>query len=320
MDKINCNKMTRHFKIQILFLLLSLGWINGQSYASFAGSFLRMGSSARSMAMGSAFTAEIDQGFAAYHNPASMVFLSKRQMGFSHHVLPLDRRFTATNFSTPLPPGASLGLAWISAGVDKIDGRTGSGQHTQYLSTSEDAFMISFAQKLFPWFSAGINVKILRHQLPINEVDLSGKGIGMDFGIFVQTNSGANLAFMIQDLNSRYQWKTDKIFEQGKVYAEQFPTIYRLGTTLQYNDFYIVGDGGVLMNASEVIGYTVRLGTEYQYLDNYYLRAGLGNRRMSVGVGLDWSFLKENDARLDYAFVFENPAGAAHIFTYAISF
>ena len=44
------------------------------------------------------------------------------------------------------------------------------------------------------------------------------------------------------------------------------------------------------MNASEVIGYTVRLGTEYQYLDNYYLRAGLGNRRMSVGVGLDWSY------------------------------
>ena len=55
-------------------------------------------------------------------------------------------------------------------------------------------------------------------------------------------------------------------------------------------------------------------------LDNYYFRAGLGNRRMSVGVGLDWSFIKENNARLDYAFVFENPAGAAHIFTYAISF
>ena len=180
--------------------------------------------------------------------------------------------------------------------------------------------MVSFAQQLFPWFSAGINVKILRHQLPINEVDLSGKGIGMDFGIFVKTNSGANLAFMIQDLNSRYQWKTDKIFEKGKVYAEQFPTIYRLGTTLQYNEFYVTADGGILMNASETVGYTVRLGTEYQYLDNYYFRAGLGNRRMSVGVGLDWSFIKENNARLDYAFVFENPAGAAHIFTYAISF
>ena len=312
--------MIKYFKPKIIYLILALTFINGQSYASFAGSFLRMGSSARSMAMGSAFTADIDPGFAAYHYPASMVFLERRQLGFSHHLLPLDRRFTATNFSIPLPPTASLGVAWISAGVDKIDGRTGAGQHTQYLSTSEDAFMISFAQKLFPWFSAGINVKILRHQLPINEVDLSGKGIGMDFGIFVKTNSGANLAFMIQDLNSRYQWKTDKIFEKGKVYAEQFPTIYRLGTTLQYNEFYVTADGGILMNASETVGYTVRLGTEYQYLDNYYFRAGLGNRRMSVGVGLDWSFIKENNARLDYAFVFENPAGAAHIFTYAISF
>ena len=312
--------MIKYFKPKIIYLILALTFINGQSYASFAGSFLRMGSSARSMAMGSAFTAEIDPGFAAYHNPASMVFLERRQLGFSHHLLPLDRRFTATNFSIPLPPTASLGVAWISAGVDKIDGRTGAGQHTQYLSTSEDAFMVSFAQQLFPWFSAGINVKILRHQLPINEVDLSGKGIGMDFGIFVKTNSGANLAFMIQDLNSRYQWKTDKIFEKGKVYAEQFPTIYRLGTTLQYNEFYVTADGGILMNASETVGYTVRLGTEYQYLDNYYFRAGLGNRRMSVGVGLDWSFIKENNARLDYAFVFENPAGAAHIFTYVISF
>ena len=312
--------MIKYFKPKIIYLILALTFINGQSYASFAGSFLRMGSSARSMAMGSAFTAEIDPGFAAYHNPASMVFLERRQLGFSHHLLPLDRRFTATNFSIPLPPTASLGVAWISAGVDKIDGRTGAGQHTQYLSTSEDAFMVSFAQQLFPWFSAGINVKILRHQLPINEVDLSGKGIGMDFGIFVKTNSGANLAFMIQDLNSRYQWKTDKIFEKGKVYAEQFPTIYRLGTTLQYNEFYVTADGGILMNASESVGYTVRLGTEYQYLNNYYFRAGLGNRRMSVGVGLDWSFIKENNARLDYAFVFENPAGAAHIFTYAISF
>ncbi len=312
--------MIKYFKPKIIYLILALTFINGQSYASLAGSFLRMGSSARSMAMGSAFTAEIDPGFAAYHNPASMVFLERRQLGFSHHLLPLDRRFTATNFSIPLPPTASLGVAWISAGVDKIDGRTGAGQHTQYLSTSEDAFMVSFAQQLFPWFSAGINVKILRHQLPINEVDLSGKGIGMDFGIFVKTNSGANLAFMIQDLNSRYQWKTDKIFEKGKVYAEQFPTIYRLGTTLQYNEFYVTADGGILMNASETVGYTVRLGTEYQYLDNYYFRAGLGNRRMSVGVGLDWSFIKENNARLDYAFVFENPAGAAHIFTYAISF
>jgi len=145
MDQISRDQVMRLLKIYIIYLIL-LSFVLAQDYASFAGSFLRMGSSARSMGMGSAFTAEIDEGFAAYHNPASMVFLEKRQVGFNHHFLPLDRRLTTTNISMPLPPTASLGISWISAGVDKIDGRNSAGEHTQYLSTSEDAMMISFAQ------------------------------------------------------------------------------------------------------------------------------------------------------------------------------
>ena len=304
----------------IISVLSAFSLLNAGDKASFAGGFLRMGASARAMAMGSGFTAEIDAGFAAYHNPGSMVFTNKRQLGFSHHFLPLSRRFMAANFSIPIPPSAGLGIAWISAGTDKIDGRTSSGEHTQYLSTSEDAFMISFAQRILPWFSAGLNIKILKHQLPMNTMDLAGKGMGMDFGVFIRTEKGANLAFMVQDLNSRYHWKTDKIFERGKEYVEQFPTLYRAGTTFHYGKAYVAADGGMIMNGKELLGYTIRIGGEYPYMDHYFIRAGLGNGRMSVGVGLDWSLLKDNDAKLDYAFVFENPAGSAHIFTYAFTF
>ena len=304
----------------IISVLSAFSLLNAGDKASFAGGFLRMGASARAMAMGSGFTAEIDAGFAAYHNPGSIVFTNKRQLGFSHHFLPLSRRFMAANFSALIPPSAGLGIAWISAGTDKIDGRTSSGEHTQYLSTSEDAFIISFAQQILPWFSAGLNVKILKHQLPMNTMDLSGKGIGMDFGVFIRTEKGANLAFMVQDLNSRYHWKTDKIFERGKEYVEQFPTFYRAGTTFHYGKAYVAADGGMIMNGKELLGYTIRIGGEYPYMDHYFIRAGLGNGRMSVGVGVDWSLLKDNDAKLDYAFVFENPAGSAHIFTYAFTF
>ena len=312
--------MISYFRPHLIFFLFSLTILFGRNYASFAGGFLRMGSSARSMAMGSGFTAEIDASFAAYHNPAAMVFLNKRQLGFSHHFLPLDRRFMAANLSAPLPPSASVGLAWVSAGVDKIDGRSIAGEHTQYLSTSEDAFFISFAQKILPWFSVGLTIQILNHQLPMNTMNIAGKGMGMDFGVFIHSESGPNLAFMVQDLNSRYQWKTDKIFERGKNYVEQFPTLYRAGSSFIYKSIYMTLDAGVVMNGNELLGYTMRVGGEYSYLDNYYLRGGLGNGRMSVGAGLDWSLLKENDGRLDYAFVFENPAGAAHIFTYAFTF
>ena len=311
--------MSRIYKY-IIFILATAALLNAGDKASFSGGFLRMGASARAMAMGSGFTAEIDAGFSAYHNPGSMVFTNKRQLGFSHHFLPLSRRFMAANFSTLIPPSAGLGIAWISAGTDKIDGRTSSGEHTQYLSTSEDAFIISFAQQILPWFSAGLNVKILKHQLPMNTMDLSGKGMGMDFGVFIRTEKGANLAFMVQDLNSRYHWKTDKIFERGKEYVEQFPTFYRAGTTFHYGKAYVAADGGMIMNGKELLGYTIRIGGEYPYMDHYFIRAGLGNGRMSVGVGVDWSLLKDNDAKLDYAFVFENPAGSAHIFTYAFTF
>ena len=312
--------MMAKFKPYIIILLIGTSFLSARNYASYAGGFLRMGSSARAMAMGSGFSAEIDPGFAAYHNPASMVYLSKRQLGFSHHFLPLDRRFMAANVSFPIPPSASLGLAWISAGVDKIDGRSTVGEHTQYLSTSEDAFIISFAQRILPWFSVGLNIKILNHQLPMNTMNLAGNGMGMDFGIFINSENGPNLAFMIQDLSSRYQWKTEKVFERGKVYIEQFPTLYRLGSNYTYKNVYLTGDAGMAMNGNELLGYTFRIGGEYPYLDNYYIRGGLGNGRMSVGVGLDWSLLKDKDGRLDYAFVFENTAGAAHIFTYAFSF
>ena len=91
-------------------------------------------------------------------------------------------------FQLLLPPSASVGLAWVSAGVDKIDGRNARrSEHTQYLSTSENAFIISFAQRILPWFSAGLNVKILNHQLPMNTMDIAGKGMGMDFGVFIHS-------------------------------------------------------------------------------------------------------------------------------------
>ena len=70
--------MSRIYKY-IIFILATAALLNAGDKASFAGGFLRMGASARAMAMGSGFTAEIDAGFSAYHNPGSMVFTNKRQ-------------------------------------------------------------------------------------------------------------------------------------------------------------------------------------------------------------------------------------------------
>ena len=310
-------------KYLIIIITSSLSF--AADYAGYSGSFLRMGTSARSLAMGSGFTAEIDQGFSAYHNPASVAFLNKRQLAFSHHALNLDRRLMMSSISTGIPPTAGLGVAWVSSGVDNIQGRSTSGKKTdQILSTSEDAIFISFAQRITPWLALGINVKILNHQLPMNESELAGKGTGFDIGFMVLPEEKLRFAFMIQDLNTNYQWNTGQVFEgEGRIYKESFPTMYRLGTTFTFQRIYFVGDIGVVANQDDILGMTMRFGGEYRLSENYFIRGGFGNSRFSLGAGLNFTFLNLNDAFFDYAVVIEPHSvsqGMIHVFTYAFNF
>jgi len=307
----------------LIIIITSLSF--AADYAGYSGAFLRMGTSARSLAMGSGFTAEIDQGFSAYHNPASVAFLNKRQLAFSHHALNLDRRLMMSSISTAIPPTAGLGVAWVSSGVDNIQGRTTSGKKTdQILSTSEDAIFISFAQRITPWLALGINVKILNHQLPMNESELAGKGTGFDIGFMVLPEEKLRFAFMIQDLNTNYHWNTGQVFEgEGRVYKESFPTMYRLGTTFTFQRIYFVGDIGVVANQDDILGMTMRFGGEYHISENYFIRGGFGNSRFSLGAGLNFTFLNLNDAFFDYAVVIEPYSGSQgmiHVFTYAFNF
>jgi hypothetical protein len=307
-----------------LIIIITSSLSIAADYAGYSGSFLRMGTSARSLAMGSGFTAEIDQGFTAYHNPAGVAFLNKRQLGFSYHALNLDRRLMMSSISTGLPPTAGMGVAWVSSGVDNIQGRSTAGSKTQVLSTSEDAIFISFAQRITPWLALGINVKILSHQLPMNESQLAGKGTGFDIGFMVLPEEKLRFAFMIQDLNTNYQWNTGQVFEgEGRVYKESFPTMYRLGTTFTFQRIYIAGDIGVVANQDDILGMTMRFGGEYHISENYFIRGGFGNSQFSLGAGLNFTFLNLNDAFFDYAVVIEPHSvsqGMIHVFTYAFNF
>ena len=93
--------------ITVLFFSCSFA----EDYAGLSGSFMRIGMTARSVAMGGAFTAEKDHGFSTFYNPAWAAFLIKRQVGLSYSSMSLDRRLSGLSFATPLPPTAGLGVA-----------------------------------------------------------------------------------------------------------------------------------------------------------------------------------------------------------------
>jgi hypothetical protein len=60
------------------------------------------------------------------------------------------------------------------------------------MQTGEDAFMVTFAQRVLPWLSVGANIKILQHQLPVNE-EYKGTGIGFDIGLLFKSGKTTTL-------------------------------------------------------------------------------------------------------------------------------
>ena len=304
-----------------IIILVLLSYAGAQDWGGQSGGFLRMGITARSIAMGGGFTAELDQSFSTFHNPAWAAFLIHRQLGSSYTNLTMDRRLAATSFATSLPPTAGVGVAWVFAGVNDIQGRYSTGMKSSKMQTGENALMITFAQRIVPWISIGANFKLLRYDLPITESDqISGSGIGFDIGLLIKAGTYSTFGIMVQDLSSNYQWNTNEIYTQGGPYKDEFPTIYRIGSRFNNKGLIIIGDVGVITDHNTYTGFLPRLGVEYGFLDQYYFRGGYGNGRMAFGIGYEYGLFKPRDSHIDYAFSMDWVSQTAHTISYAFSF
>ena len=227
----------------------------------------------------------------------------------------------ATSFSTPLPPTAGVGVAWVNAGVTDIQGRYSTGMKSTKMQTGENAIMINFAQKVLPWISFGATVKILRYDLPITESDqLTGSGIGFDIGILVKAGKFNTLGITVQDLSSNYQWDTGDVYAEGRLYKDEFPTIYRIGSRTNFKGMIVVGDIGLITDHETFVSALPRLGVEYGFLEQYYFRGGYGNGRTAFGLGYEYGLFKAHDSQIDYAFSMDWATQSAHTISYAFRF
>jgi len=314
--------MSRYIYIcLILFPTFSMaGDIGG-----FAGSFLRLGTSARSLAMGNAMTASVDRGFSGYHNPASVVFLEKSQLSVLHHVMPLDRFLASVNVSFQLPPTAGLSLAFVNSGVQGIDGRDNSGHHTETFSTSENAIFISFANQFVKNLGIGVNVKVVFQSIPHPEADAKGKsrGTGFDVGLMYRGFKNFDIGFALKDYNTAYNWNTDEVYEEsGQNYQDRFPMQVKTGINYHPKNFNISVDYVILSgNSGSVVDHRIMFGGEYEPIENVFIRGGLNDFVPAVGAGLNYSLFNRNDAFVDYAVrLGKGGDGFSHIFTYVFTF
>lgn len=261
-----------------------------------SGAFLRLGTGARALGMGGAFTGVADDGGAVYWNPAGMGFDQRRHLfNTLYRSMPLDRRQFVVSYTQGLSPGGGVGFAWIHAGVDDIDGRDLNGQPTGLLTDSENALLFSFSPRIHTRVSVGISMKLLLYRL----AGESAKGFGGDIGVLVRPLKPLTIGLMFRDVGTRLTWDTTGLFPQTIQRRETFPRSLVLGTSYRLWDRRITVAADV--DAAQRRDTQIRIGAEAALSSGLTIRSGLNDGRVAAGAGFITSV---KSARIHVLYVF----------------
>ncbi|MBL7074049.1 hypothetical protein ISS37_02260 [candidate division KSB1 bacterium] len=294
------------FCLFLVFFGLVFPGLSGASQGA-AGAFLRMGLGAKAMAMGDAFVAGGNDGFAGFYNPALLPSLVGRWIALSYRFLALDRRFMYLGYASPLKPTAGLAIGWISSGIGDVGGYDFEGNYYGDLTAGEDAFYFSFANKFGDRVSVGLSAKVVRHRLD----EVTARGFGLDFGGLIQVWSGLWIGGQVKDVRTQYSWDTSDYWEHGMSKVDHFPRVQRYGLCYRFS-----GSRMVMADVEAQDGEVAyHLGGEVGFVLNptalFVLRGGYDDGKPTLGFGYSFSLYRASSV-LDYAFVLEDvaPAGS----------
>lgn len=315
-----------------------------------AGAFARLGFGARGIAMGNALVADASGYTSPYYNPALAPFIVQQNLEASAALMTFDRQLQFLQLGTPLRPRAGIAAGLIHAGVSDIDGRDGSGYHTQNYSTSEFAFFLAFGLRMGERVTGGFGLQFFRADYfegvkPVNS-------IGLDLGLTVKVTEALRLGFAADDLLARYSWDTSSLLgSEGRTTSDRFPARLRFGGTYQLlqSRLLLSAEYESRFTSSEVrtrdvrlVGNTprevfeskrlllhdnrFRVGAEYFPMEILAIRAGIdqlgagdaGEARPSAGFMIEQP-LGKILARAEYAFSLDSFAlGTMHLVTLTV--
>lgn len=112
-----------------------------------AAPHLGMGSGARSLGLGGAFTAVADDATSTIWNPAGLPAVDDLTITLSSARLSLDRRHSFIGLIKSIGNGG-LGVSVINAGVDDITSYNSSGDRTGSFNQNSNAFALSYGHDL----------------------------------------------------------------------------------------------------------------------------------------------------------------------------
>ena len=297
-----------------ILLLIPQLQLRAEDRGGYAGVFLRLGLGARAKALGGAYVANPGDGYGAYYNPAGLARLQRKEALLSYRNLSLDRSFHYVGFAAPMPPKAGMAAGWLHAGTNNIDGRDFSGNHTGTLDDSQNAVMFGFGLQLPANVQIGIGGTYIRENL----LDISASGFGINLGVLYRPFDFLSFGCAVRDLNARYSWNSESLYERGSSTNDKFPAVFSVGTALRSDRYKSTVYIDVFKNSKSEAG--VRLGIENEVTNNLFLRAGINDGNLTAGGGLTVP-VSGVTGRFDYAVeISDIDPEAIHVISFNVQF
>ncbi|RKZ26748.1 hypothetical protein DRQ26_03975 [bacterium] len=280
----------------VFLLLVSVSLVMASSFGQ-AGSFLRFGASARSLAMGGAYSVVANNGEALLYNPAGLGNLEKWELTITHAQLYLDSRYEFVSFAYPVQKIGNFGLAIADMGASQFDGRDKFNRVTGDFGIHDLAVIAGYGR--WVWgrrMRVGGSLKYWMSS--VGDSSASGFG-GVDVGIVSkELMRKFKVSLAIQNIAAL------------DVGGDKLPMTIRAGVGYRaMRPLYITAD--VEMAGK---GMKPRVGAEYKFGKIITLRAGYNFTEVTFGLGLALdrlasSFKGMGRPILDYGGAAMNPAG-----------
>lgn len=188
----------------MLILAILTGTLQGRAAASAdygqASDLFNVGAGARSMAMGSAFTALANDASAPYFNPAGLAFLDEHQLMVMHAPLFIDTNYNYVASANPL--GDRWGTLALSDALLLSKGFQVRDRSNNLVSDNgslnNNAIFGSYARKVTQRISVGGNAKFIQQKIS----GFSDSTLGLDAGLLFKPAPVISLGLMLGNINA----------------------------------------------------------------------------------------------------------------------
>ena len=187
--------------IIVCLILISLPLAVDKTGTS-AAKFLSIGSGAKAVGMGCAYTSIANDASSMYWNPAGIARISTMELFVDHSNWLADIRYDYMGFILPLWKSSSVGFNFISLSMpDMKVTRYGEENTGETFRAGSYAIGTSWAMRLTDRFSIGFNGKYIREFISRSYAS----GIGIDVGTLFNTIYGPILGMNISNFGTKMQ-------------------------------------------------------------------------------------------------------------------